>query len=275
VSNILATKPAISVIIPVFNENPRVLSMSLNSIVEQSFGDFECLLIDDSTDSESRSFAAAFCASDIRFQHIVPTKRLGLAASLNLGISKAKADLIARFDADDVSMPQRLDLQFKAFQNHPEIDILGGALELIKDDGSTLAYRKYPLTHDKIMKAMQFTTALAHPTVMMRKALLLKTGGYDPSFRYAEDLDLWLRLANSGVYFANLPDVLVRYRQDCVRRSADHWRYNYWARRKNFSSRYFLRRLTGTFAIGLWCMLPQFLQEVVFSKLLLQDRYKK
>jgi glycosyltransferase involved in cell wall biosynthesis len=267
-----ATKPAISLIVPAFNEASATLLRSLESVALQSFGDFECLLIDESTNVVSQACAEQFCAKDPRFIRIVPSERLGLAASLNLGLSLAKADLIARFDSDDICMPTRLELQWKAMDGNSDLDVLGGALEIIDDEEQTLAYRSYPMAHDDILRKMQLTTALAHPTVMMRKSLVQAVGGYDPAFRFAEDLDLWLRLANRNARFGNLSDVLVRYRQNNVRRPADHWRYNYQARRKNFSRQYFFRRSTGIAAIGLWIKLPPILQEAIFHKMLLQDR---
>jgi glycosyltransferase involved in cell wall biosynthesis len=264
-------EPDVSLIVPTFNERPHILEQSLNSLRHQSHSNFECLLVDESTNDRSRDFAAAFCAKDRRFRHLVPTERLGLAASLNLGISLARAELIARFDADDICIANRLALQLNAMRANPDIGVFGGALELINDENQVLGYRSFPSDHESIMKKMMFVTAFSHPTTMMRASLVKAVGGYDDTFTHAEDLDLWLRLANHGTRFGNLSETLVRYRQNSVRRSALHWRFNYRARVKNFSSSYLVRRSLGLAAVGVWGSIPPFAQELIFRRLMLRS----
>lgn len=263
--------PDISLVVPTFNEKPHILEQSLYSLREQSHSNFECLLVDESTDARSKDYAAAFCEKDRRFRHVVPTERIGLAASLNLGISLARAELIARFDADDICITNRLALQFSVMQENPDIGVLGGALELINDENQILGYRSFPRDHENIMKKMMFVTAFSHPTAMMRASLIKAVGGYDDKFTHAEDLDLWLRMANHGARFANLSETLVRYRQNSVRRSALHWGFNYRARTKNFSRSYLLRRSLGLAAVGVWSCIPPLAQELIFRKLMLRS----
>ena len=256
--------PKVSVVVPVFNESIEVLTLSLGSVASQIFTDFECLVIDESTIPESALACREFCRQDERFLYVHPEKRLGLAASLNLGISMAQGDLIARFDSDDVCMPNRLALQVAFMTGHPNVDVLGGSLEIINLSGTTLAFRDYPADHSMIERRFQTITAIAHPTVMFRKSVFDKHGGYDSSFRYAEDLDLWLRLLNRGVRFANLQEVLVRYRQQNTCRKPEHFRFNLLARLHNFSVRQLPRRVFGICAIAVFCRLPAALQERVF-----------
>lgn len=109
--NIMDVVPLISVIIPTFNENVKFLRASLESVRTQTLTDFECIVIDESTNSEAASVCRRFCSENSRFQYIRPNKRIGLAGSLNLAISQARGKLIARFDSDDVCMPNRLELQ--------------------------------------------------------------------------------------------------------------------------------------------------------------------
>lgn len=264
-----STAPLVSVIVPAFNEPPARLRLALESLANQSFGEFECLLIDESTAPDSVTAADEFCRMDGRFVRIVPETRLGLAGSLNLGLSRARGAYIARFDSDDLCCPDRLGLQLDFLEANPAIGILGGGIEIISEDGRHLAERAYPVSHEEIAKALQFTTPLAHPTVMMRRSELGRAGGYDPNFRYAEDLDLWLRLLSQGTRFANLPDRLVRYRQTVTTRSRDHWKFNLAARTKNFSRDQLLRRAAGIAAIAVWAHLPTALQKRVFNALLL------
>jgi GT2 family glycosyltransferase len=116
------------------------------------------------------------------------------------------------------------------------------------------------------------TTPIAHPTVMIRKQILDRFGGYDPAFRFAEDLDLWLRLLGHGVRFGNVGAILVRYRQQNTRRKADHWQFNLKARRRHFGKRHLPRRLAGLAAIATWRFVPQGIQEWVFRLMLLRAR---
>ena len=262
--------PKVTVVIPAFNEPSDVLALSLNSVAAQTFSDFECLVIDESTDVASATACRDFCAQDKRFRYFHPESRLGLAASLNLGISLAQGELIARFDSDDVCMPNRLALQVAYMAAHPDVEVVGGGLEIINEAGKTLAFRDYPVDHATIARRFQTTTPIAHPTVMVRKYIFDRHGGYDPSFRFAEDLDLWLRLLNQGVRFANLKEVLVRYRQQNTRRNSVHWRFNLRARTRNFSTRELPMRLVGICAMAVWGSLPAWVQERVVYGLLLQ-----
>lgn len=266
----LPITPKVTIVIPAFNEPSDVLALSLGSVASQTFNDFECLVIDESTDPASARACRDFCAQDNRFRYVHPATRLGLAASLNLGISLAQGKLIARFDSDDVCMPNRLALQVAYMTAHPDVDVVGGALEIISEAGKILAFRDYPVDHTTIKRRFQTTTPIAHPTVMIRKHIFDRHGGYDPSFKFAEDLDLWLRLLNRGVRFANLKEVLVRYRQQHTRRNPVHWRYNLRARTRNFSMRELPMILVGICAIAVWGSLPAKVQELVVYGLLLR-----
>lgn len=264
--------PRVSIVMPSFNESPEVLRESLDSVAGQTMSDFECLVIDESTKPEAAAACRALCERDGRFRYIHPDTRIGLAASLNLGLSMARAPLIARFDADDVCLPYRLERQLGFLDKHPEVDVLGGGLEIFTADAGTIAIRDYPVDPEVIERRFQTTTPIAHPTVMMRKAVLDLFGGYDPSFRFAEDLDLWLRLLNNGVRFSNLPEVLVRYRQQSTSRNPQHWKFNLRARLRNFSHRQFPQRVLGVLAIAAWRVIPKPIQEQMFRRLLLRNR---
>ncbi len=254
---------------PAFNEAADVMAESINSVIAQTMGDFECLVIDESTKPESAAACQSLCERDARFQYIRPSTRIGLAGSLNLGISKARAPLIARFDSDDISLPHRFEHQLAFLDANPHVDVLGGGLEIFNAEAGTIAIRHYPTDPFEITRRFQITTPIAHPTVMMRKAVLERCGGYNPEFRFAEDLDLWLRLLNRDVRFANLPEVLVRYRQMSTARNPQHWQFNLRARLRNFSYRNLPHRLAGILAIATWCFIPTIIQEHVFRKLLL------
>ena len=264
--------PEITFVVPCFNEEPHILAESLESVALQSFRNFECLVIDESTKPASTLAIAAICDSDARFRHVIPTQRIGLAGSLNLGISQARGEFIARFDSDDVCSTNRLSLQLDWMIKNPHVDVLGGGLEIVDREGKTLAFRDYPLDHETISRQFHRTTAVAHPTVLMRTAALKSVGGYDPQFRFAEDLDLWLRMLNNGNRFANLPQTIVKYRQNSTNRNPDHWRYNLRARKKNFVRSNLISRLIGIGLINAWLFTPAFLQKQVFRLALLRSK---
>lgn len=260
--------PRVSVIVPVFNEPPEVLRASLASLRKQTLVDFECIVVDESTDSARARECEVQCALDTRFTYIHPPHRQGLPASLNIGLDRARGEFVARFDSDDICIPDRLKRQVEFLDDHPSVSILGGALEVIDDDDRTIAFRPYPQDHASIERGMHTTNTMAHPTVMFRRSVALTYGSYDPNFRYSEDLDLWLRWLNAGLEFANLPDVLVRYRQNVTSRQKVHWKFNLRARAHNFSTRCLARRVLGIAAIGAWMILPPAIQELAFKLLI-------
>jgi glycosyltransferase involved in cell wall biosynthesis len=265
----VSAQPRVSIVVPSFNEAPQIVGASLASVRAQTMDDFECIVVDESTDEALARACREVCEADPRFIYIHPSERLGLAGSLNLGLSRARGALIARFDADDLCQPERLALQAAFLDAHPMVDVVGGALEVIDEDGAHQGVRHYPLGHLDIARRMQLTNAMAHPTVMYRRTVVERHGGYDTSFRYSEDLDLWLRWLNAGVRFANLPQVLVCYRQQVTRRNTLHWRYNLRARTRNFGRSFIVRRAAGIGCIAVWSALPAVVQESVFRLLML------
>lgn len=261
----------VSCIVPCFNENIEILKTSLSSVRDQSFINFECIVIDESTNQEVAEACSKFCEDDPRFIYIHPEKRLGLAASLNMGIQKAKGALIARFDSDDICHLDRLSKQVNFFNMNPEVSVLGSAIEIIDEGGKLISFRAYPLSHANIEKKFVFSSALAHPAVMFRKKILDEGDRvYDPSFIFSEDLDLWLRLLNKGVKFANLSDALVQYRQHHTNRHKNHWKFNIKARLSNISRPYPIRKLIGISGIWVWSHLPRGLQQFLFSHIQLR-----
>ena len=266
--------PFVTVVVPSFNEPPHIVRASLESIRAQTFTDFECIVVDESTRPELANACRDACAEDRRFIYVHPTERLGLPKSLNLAIDQARGQLIARFDSDDVCTPERLALQVSFLLAHPEISVVGGALDIISREGQFLANRCYPQTPTDIAKGMQLTTTIAHPTVMFRKIAIERHGGYNPEFRFAEDLDLWLRWMNAGLLFANLPHVLAQYRQDNTRRDQLHWRFNLRARTSNFCRQHLVRRAIGIACIATWAVMPKKVQEQIFKALVLRRRHK-
>jgi len=267
-----AVSPLVTVVVPSFNEASNIVRTSLESLRAQTFTDFECIVVDESTQPELAAACRAVCSEDKRFIYIHPTERLGLSKSLNLAIDKARGQLIARFDSDDICMPDRLELQVDFLRAHPGISAVGGAMNIISTEGRLIAHRSYPQASNQIASAMQLTNAIAHPTVMFRKEAINRYGSYNPGYRYCEDLDLWLRWMNAGLLFANLPQVLVQYRQDNTQRDHFNWRYNLRVRLANFSSRHLIKRITGIISIAVWMAVPEKLQGHIYKVMLLRRR---
>lgn len=235
----------ISIVIPVYNVESLILFESLESLRTQTFTSFEVIIIDDSTSLRCSEFCKNFCASDDRFRYFKPKNKLGLSKSLNYGISLSKGALIARFDSDDICYSNRLDLQIKYINENPNIDVLGGNMQIICNEGSLISIRKYPLTHKKIFRKMQIDCAIAHPTVIFKKELVQKYKGYDENLLYAEDIDLWLRWLNNGVKFENLNKTLIKYRQNEFIRKRKHYKNVLIVRLSNFNLQLFPHKILG------------------------------
>ena len=200
-------RPRVTVLIPVRKPRLDWLRQAIDSVLAQTFTDFELLVVVD--DSESlHDFLAGYDDARIRQLHLVDMP--GLPAALNRGIAEAKGDLIARLDADDIAEPERLAQQVAMFDADVQLDVAGSQITIVDADGVVFAGRRYPTAHDAIVRAMQHYDALAHPSVMFRRARIAGAGGYPP--RPMEDYDLWCALVVAGMRFANHPSALVRYR---------------------------------------------------------------
>lgn len=131
---------------------------------------------------------------------------------LNRCLHEARAELVARQDADDISEPDRLEKQVAFMTAHPEVTVLGTQLAVIDEKGHLLGYRRYPCDHDSIVAAMRMWNPIANPSVMFRRQAVLEVGGYHHAYPPCEDYELWCRLAKQGTRFANLSEALVCYR---------------------------------------------------------------
>ncbi|MCB2045565.1 MAG: glycosyltransferase [Novosphingobium sp.] len=216
------TNPAISVAMSVYN-GERFLADAIRSILAQSFGDFEFLILDDGSTDSSRSIIAGFAASDSRIRPIIRENR-GLIASLNQLLEEARAPLIARMDADDISHPERFSRQISFLAGHPDHGVLGTWSQDMDEFGNEYLApgHEHPTTHEGVLRALDNDQqVLCHPAVMMRRDIVRSIGGYHAAFRHCEDLDLWLRLA-SVTRIANIPERLIRYRHYAAQVSSRH-----------------------------------------------------
>lgn len=189
----------------------RWLAEAIESVLAQTLDDFEFLIHDDGSTDGSSAILAEYAARDSRI--IVSSgENRGLVRSLNLLIDAARGELLARMDADDVCLPDRFEKQVAYLDAHPDCVVLGGGETVVDEKGRPINDLRVPLTHEEIdANNLRGVTSIRHPTVMMRREAVLRAGCYDASYRAAQDLDLWLRMAEIG-RLANLDDILIRYR---------------------------------------------------------------
>lgn len=203
--------PVVSVVMSVYN-GARYLVDAIESILAQEFADFELLLIDDASSDDSPQIINAYSARDPRIRPISNGENIGLTRSLNKGLTLARGMFLARLDADDLALPTRFGRQVAFLNTHPSIGLVGSGYELIDESNTIIGRVSPPETHVEINWRLLWDNPIGHSTVMFRRALMERYGlAYDESLRYAQDYDLWVRLA-THTYLANIPDALVRYR---------------------------------------------------------------
>lgn len=202
--------PKISIIMGVHNGD-HFLMEAVDSILTQSFADFEFIIVDDASDDMTLEILHAY--ADPRLIILKNEQQLGLAASLNKALQCAKGEYIARMDADDVSQEDRLARQSSFLDAHPEVGLLGSGFYRINEVGKRLGtVARKPLSDIEIRWAALLENPFAHPTMMMRRRILEENGiSYDPSYSTTQDYELWTRLlvVSQG---ANLPEPLLYYR---------------------------------------------------------------
>lgn len=206
----MGSNPAISVLLSVYNAE-RFVCEAVESVLGQSFADFEFLILDDGSTDHSLEILRDYERRDQRVRVATRPNR-GVPRSLNELLAQAKGDLIARIDADDVALPDRFRIQMEALRADPALVCVGGAFQLIDADGRELTILKPPTSDTEIQRqALAGHGSICHSAAMIRRSALEQVGGYCEDFTTAQDLDLWLRLGEIGK-LANVPEVVLRFR---------------------------------------------------------------
>ncbi len=205
--------PIVSVIMPVYNAE-RYLALAVESILGQSFNDYEFIIIDDFSIDNSYQILQDYARRDQRIRLFRNGRNQKLPKTLNFGINRALGKYIVRMDADDISLPERLAKQVEFMESHPEIGVCGTWYNVFNDDmGQLLHYEQKPITHEMILIYLNLLeNPIGHPTVIIRREVLGNLYYPESLVNNAEDYGLWLMLSQYGVKFANLPVYTLNYR---------------------------------------------------------------
>lgn len=194
-----------------FRNAASTLRRSVESVLNQTFREFELILINDGSRDEGKTLAGKFKDSRIR---LIDLSASGIVKALNTGLSQARGTYIARMDADDFMYPERLDKQYQFLETHPEVDVLGTQANYCGDRFVNAGFNHYIewnnqlLNHDQIFVNRFVESPLIHPTVMLRTSLLIKQGGYREGL-FPEDYELWLRMLHEGIRFHKMNECLL------------------------------------------------------------------
>jgi glycosyltransferase involved in cell wall biosynthesis len=210
-------RPMISVIVPVYNSE-KYLNEAVGSILGQTLADFELIAVDDGSTDGSPAILESFRQNDARMIIERHSRNLGVTAALNSGLALARGKYIARMDADDISRPERLEKQAVFLDIHPEIDIIGSAVQMVDERGRNIGVLSAPLDDLAIRWTSLFSASFFHPTIMLRHSVLLDHNiQYRASRDEAQDYDFFSQLLEyaRGENFAE-PLVFYRIHSDSV-----------------------------------------------------------
>lgn len=205
----------------VYKEPTEWITQSIDSILNQTFRDFEFIIINDNPErEENESLLNCYSQKDKRIVVIKNEQNLGLTKSLNIGINEANGEYIVRMDADDYSFPDRFEKQVQFMENHPEIVASGCYARLMNEEGKDIGYSDIS-TDIKVLKAfIPFRTPIYHPSAIIRRVIDGEFLQYNESFKYSQDYELWSRLIEKGI--GNIPERLISYRTSKQQISSVH-----------------------------------------------------
>lgn len=248
--------PAISVLLPVRNALPYLHS-SLASLWRQTFDDFEVIAVNDgSTDGSAEALERARAREPRLIVFHTPAQ--SLPAALNKALEHARAPLVARHDADDVSHRRRLELQWELLRSEPRVAVVGSRVRLFSAQTVGMGMRRWAawhnalLTHEAMASEILIDSTLVHATAMIRRPWLDRVGGWADR-RWAEDVDLWVRLLEAGARFAKLKNTLYGWRQhpgSATRRDPRYQRDRLLELKCDVLARGFLSRATSVTLVG-------------------------
>jgi glycosyltransferase involved in cell wall biosynthesis len=203
-------KPLVSVVMPVYNDE-KYVGEAIESILNQTFEDFEFIIIDDASKDNSLKIIKEYAKKDKRIKLIINKKNKGNWATRNIGMESSVGKYILTQDSDDLSKKERIMLQVNTMEKNPKLGALGSNIEIINSKGGEIKKRKYPEKDENIRKMIYFFSPLANPSTIIRKTVLKKSGMFNSKLRVSGDLDLWFRIGNY-YQLGNLNKTLIKYR---------------------------------------------------------------
>lgn len=203
-------KPIVGVVMPVYN-GERYLAQTIEAVLGQTLSNFEFIIVNDGSMDGSRDVIAKYAKADRRIT-VVDQANQGISRALNNGVERVSAPYVAPLDQDDISLPNRLEIEVAALEDAPGLVCVGGWYEIIDGQGRYLTTIRQPSDEVEIQRlALAGHAPVCHSGCMMRRSALVQVGGYDPEFDLAQDLDLYLRLGEIG-RLRNLERPVLRYR---------------------------------------------------------------
>ncbi|MCP4264283.1 MAG: glycosyltransferase [Candidatus Brocadiaceae bacterium] len=213
------SNPEISVVMSVYEETKELLIPAIESILGQTYNNLEFLVIVDNPDYKYKNILDQFCEDDQRVKLICNRTNIGLTKSLNNAVKIARGKYVARQDADDISLPQRLECQYKFLKENPMYSIVGTNIRFVDSDGKLIRKISWHKSRGRIDKTMLFKkNRLVHGTVLMNKDDLISVGNYNGNLRYGQDYELWLRFLrnNKKIFILNSHLYYLRQHQKSV-----------------------------------------------------------
>jgi glycosyltransferase involved in cell wall biosynthesis len=202
--------PKVSVLIPAYNAE-KYLGEAIDSILNQTFTDFECIMIDDCSTDNTWKIIQKYAKKDSRIVGVKNEKNLGIAGNLNKAISLSKGKYLARMDADDWAYPERFEKQVQFLDTHIEVGIVGGAMEVRDETLEKVLYVRSYAQDDALLRKYMFKQSpFSHPCIMYRKEVI-QDNLYNEKLSPTEDYDLYFRVGKK-YQFANLQDIVLKYR---------------------------------------------------------------
>jgi len=210
--------PAVTVLMAVRN-GERHLRAAIESVLEQTFLDFEFLIVDDASADATGVVISSY--DDPRIRLVENSEHRGLTASLNRGVGLARGRYLARMDADDLSDPERLERQVEFLEAHPECALVATYARKIDSNGSEVGVARTPVSAEETRQLLRRGNCITHGTVMIRSDALRRVGAYDPAMERSQDYDLWLRLSEQSD-LGTLPEFLYSWREHDASISGRH-----------------------------------------------------
>lgn len=204
--------PLISVLIPAYNAE-KFIRQSIDSILNQTYKNIEVIIIDDASTDGTWKIIQEYSNKDKRIKAYRNRYNIYIAANRNKLLKLAKGKYIAWQDADDISMPNRLEHQYRYLEKHLEVGILGGYLKIFNVSNQNIGIRKYSENDAELRKKIFRYSPIAQPTAMIRKSVIDEIGYYNLKYPPAEDIDMSFRIGRK-YKFANLQEITLKYRED-------------------------------------------------------------